>query len=222
MLIRSTIAVTMILMMCACASTSDTPAANAQSVQASESGDGPPVVNGLWEERISIACPGTHCYDPLVAAAADLRAQPNAGAPAIGQLVAGELVQGLEWIYRMRPIRGEVQAALEAYYDGRMRTIQPGAIIYIIDARQDAFGPDYQVWFEGFTFTLAAGDERIEWTLPSAEQRAIDEAAGVGEWVRVRRHNGEEGFVSRWYVECLAETTEYCEQARPASPTPQN
>jgi hypothetical protein len=221
MLVRSLTTAVMILVMCACASTSDTPAVVGQSAQESQPGDGPPVVNGLWEERISIACPGTHCYGPLAAAAADLRAQPNAGAPIVGRLVAGEWVQGVEWIYRMRPIRGEVRAAFDAYYDGRMRTIQPGAIIYIVDARQDD-GSDYQVWFQGFTFTLAADDERIEWALPSAAQRAADEAVGAGEWVRVRRDSGQEGFVNRWAVECLAEWTEYCEHARPASPTPQN
>jgi len=220
MLIRPIIAAAVILVVGGCASTSHTPAIGAQSAQASQPGDEPPVVNGFWEERISIACPGAHCYDPLVAAASDLRARPNIGAPIIGQLVAGELVQGVEWIYRMRPIRGEVLASFDAYYDGQMRTIQAGAIVYIVDARQDAFGPDYQVWFQGFTFTLAADDERIAWELPSAAQRTADEAAGVGEWVWVRRGSGQEGFVGRWDVECLAEATEYCENARPSSSVP--
>jgi hypothetical protein len=216
---RSILAAALIFLLGACATTNDAGIDRARSAPNFLPDGGPPVVNGLREERIAIVCPGKHCYDPLIASGGELYAQPKAGAPIVGRLVPGEFVSGVEWIYRMRPIRGVVKQAFEAHLDGQLRTIQPGAVVYIVDARQDVFGPDHQVWFQGFTFTHAVDDGSIEWAFPSVDRKKADEAAGAGEWVKVRRENGQVGFVGRWEVECLAELTEVCAHARPTSRT---
>jgi Sulfatase-modifying factor enzyme 1 len=210
---RSVAAAALVFLVSACAQISGAlGGGSAQQAQEFLPDGGPPIVSGFYEVGNAVCADG-HCPDVRTDAPADLRHRPHLDAAIVASTTRGEWVNWIGGYYRMRPVRGVVRQASD---QGGVR-LQAGDVVYMIDTRTDYDDPVPTIWFRGATFSydLEEGEaDFISWDLPSAEQRAADEAAGAGEWFEVRRANGERGFARKDSLSCWWGRDDLCDPSR--------
>jgi len=202
----SVAALAMLLSACAQHGHEAAPAASEpwQQAQTNLPDGGPPVdADGLHDEVGS--CPGEGCVLSswqLLKESTPLREHPTRAARVLATLPAGEWVRAAGSVNRWRPQRGVVVSEVQGMETESGRAaLRVGDVVYTVDYEGEGY---VVLWRRGETFS---------WYWPEAEgtggirMDAVDpaqaSAGGAGFWIKVRRDNGQIGWVLGETVECL-------------------
>jgi hypothetical protein len=165
---------------------------------------GPPVVNGLFD--VQDACPFEGCStgNLLATDRIELFDRPSPDARVVAIVAAGEWVETLHSIDRIRPTRGVVIGEVRyAYPEG---VLQVGDVVYAVGYWGEG---ETTLWRRGETMTwtdqgtVDGVSDGIRWSLHDDQQRAADAAAGAGWWLEVKRENGQSGWTRELAFDCL-------------------
>lgn len=211
MMLRTT-TVALALLLSACAQHGDAPAHAAASepwlqTQTNLPDSGPPVdADGLHDAVGS--CPGEGCVLSswqLMKTSTALREQPTRASRALATLPVGEWVRAVDSVNRWRPQRGVVVSDVQGTETAsESAALHVGDVVYTIDYEGEGY---VTLWRRGDTISWywpeVADTGGIRMDAVDHAQSAADDAGGGGFWIKVRRDNGQIGWVLGETVECL-------------------
>lgn len=175
------VAVAMALLVTGCAHTADMT---------------PPLKDGVYISRGICFGEGSCFRHWRASAPVPLHERVDPDSPVVATVVTDEWVEVMEGQLRLVPMRGIVNRATD-----RPR-LAVGDVVYMLEPQGEGF---YSLWRNGrvLDHDWAEGDddEPITWE-PAAEPPA---GAVLGWWVRVKRANGQSGWVKDPEFECMGQ-----------------
>lgn len=125
-----------------------------------------------------------------------LHERPDPAAPVLATVAPDEWVETVEGQFRFMPLRGVVHTAT------KKPPLAVGDVVYMLEPQGEGY---YTLWRRGKTLDhdWAEGDEGEPITWDAAATPPSDVV--LGWWVRLRRANGQSGWVKDPQFECMGQ-----------------